>query len=168
MPACFGFLSSERRAKAVNFAKGSGGRLVVKLAGLSEVGFLIKVSNFKERSSPLASRRSKNGCIDQRKSAIIKEISNRPNDFMSHFQNRMLAGRPNPEMAIVHQKFYTMFFRGDWKGLICWNELPDLQVFDIQFMPARSRFAFGDFSHGAGDFQRRFLGQFLGSFKYLR
>src|SRR5437667_8781482 len=164
MPTRFGFLSSERRAKAINFTKGSRGRLVVKLAGLSEVGFLIKVSNLKKRSSPLASRRSKNGCIDQGKSAIIKESANRPNDFMPHFQDRMLSGRANPEMAIVHQKFDTVLFGGDWEGLLCRNELLDLQVFNIQFMSTRRRFALRNFSHGAGDFQRRFLGQFLGSF----
>src|SRR5207245_4233233 len=111
----FGFLSPEGRAKAVNFAKGSGRSLVVKLPGLSEVGFLIKVSNFKECSGPLTSRRSKDGSVDQSKSAIIKEISNSSNDFMSHFQNCMLARRANPEMTIVHQKFYTMFFGSDWE-----------------------------------------------------
>src|SRR5262249_24523597 len=71
-----------------------------------------------------------------REATIVEEISSRFDDLRAHAQNRRLPLRPDPKVAMLHQKIGAMLFRRDrvWFGLR--DLLQHLHVRNVEFVPA--------------------------------
>ncbi len=160
-----GLLGAEGGPEAVGLAHRHGRRLVVKLAGLCEVGFIVEIVHLEERGGALAGRGREDGRVHQGEAAAVEEVAHRFDDLVPDAQDGALAHGTQPEMTMVHQELDAVLFEGDGIRVLDRDQLLDLEVGHIQFEAARSTFIR---AHLAGDSQRRFLGQNAYPLKELR
>ena len=114
--AGLGFFGAKRGAESVDLAERHGGGFDVELAALREIGFLVvNVVHFEERGSAFAGRGSENRRVGERVALRVHEIARGANGFGADAQNRSLARRANPEMAVIEQEIDAMLFELDGK-----------------------------------------------------
>ncbi len=151
MAACFRLLGAEGRPEAVDLAERSHIRLVVKLAGLRQIGWFAKIVDLKQRGRIFPGGRGEDGRVDQQVAVIVQPVADRANDRRPDAQNRPLAQRPHPQVAVIHQEFDAVILGLDriFSGL-----LDQLEFLDADLEPARiARCAFIR-SHNTRHFNR--------------
>ena len=147
------FLGPERRAEAVDLAEGHGRGLVVELAALAEVGLLVEVLGLEEGRRALAGARRQDGRVHQAEAAAVEEVADGLDDLGPDAQDGVLLGRPEPEMAVLHQERGAVLLERD---RIVLGHLDDLELGHGQLVAARGPLVRPDL---APDDERGFLGQ---------
>src|SRR5215212_3031434 len=106
MTASLRLLCTKSWPKAVDLSEGRGGRFTVELAGLCQVGLLIvEVINLEKRRRAFAGGGRKDRRIAERKIVFVQKIPYSPDHRMTDFEDRVLAARAQPQVAMIHQKF---------------------------------------------------------------
>ena len=82
---------------------------------------------------------------------LIEEVAGCFDDFCADSQNRRLARRAHPEMAVLHQEFDAVLFQRDRIRIVLRNALHHLNARYIQFISAGgalvgANFAFDDYA----------------------
>ena len=132
MPPGLGFFGSEGRSEAINFAQRFGGRLVIELARLSEKRLVFEIFHFEQSRGAFARRRRQYRRIAECESIVVEKVANGFDNFVADFQNRSLAHRTDPKMAVVHEEFDAVFFRSDRERFVFRNFLINLQARHIE------------------------------------
>ncbi len=156
--ACFRFLCAERRTEGVDLAERHGRGFDVELAGLREVGLLVEVVDREERGRALARGGRKDRRIGQGEAAIVEEIARGFDDFGAQTEDRGLARRADPEMAVLHEEVDAVLLGRDGVGIGLGDFLQDLHVGNVEFEAAGGALVGADF---AFDDHARFLRQAL-------
>ena len=91
----------------------------------------------------------------KREAVVVQEIADCLDYCVTNFQNRVLPPRPQPEMAMIHQKLSAVFLRRD---RIVVDFVENFGVNQIDFVAAGRAAVFPD---RAADRKRRFLSQAL-------
>jgi len=93
---------------------------------------------------------------------IVQIILDRTHHCGTHFQNRMLLFRTQPEMPMIKQELRTVFFRSDRKVM---RILENLGTRHVNFNASgRARI----FAHSTMNNQRRFLTEWFQGFPNFR
>jgi hypothetical protein len=153
--AGFGFFGAEGRSKAVDFAERGDVRLVIKLAGLRQVGGFAVIVDLKERGRIFSGGPRQDRRIDQDVTVTVQPVTDGADDRGADAQDRPLSQRPYPQMPVIHQKFNTVFLRLD---RVFRRDLNRLNMFDADLVPAGVTGCAFVGPHGAGYDQRGFLG----------
>src|SRR5690606_23080895 len=93
------------------------------------------------------------------KTFSLKKLMNGHDDGVPDAEYGPLAFAAQPEVAVVHQKIYPMFFGGDGEIL---GDMNDVESCNLEFMPADLAFVGDD---EAGDADRTFLAEAFGIFE---
>ena len=131
MAAGLGFFGAKSWAEGVDLAQRERGALDVELAALREVGFVSEVFNGKERAGAFAGRRREDGRIGEDEAALVEEVARSLDDFGADAQDRGLARRANPEMAVLHQEVGAVLLERDGEGRVFGHALDDFDAFDV-------------------------------------
>src|SRR5439155_20927478 len=86
-----GLLRPEGRPEAIYLAECRGGRFVVKLAALGQIGLFAEIIGFEQRRRPLAGVRGEDGRVDQEEPAVIEKTAADADDLVTDAQDRLLA-----------------------------------------------------------------------------
>src|SRR5690606_5855163 len=150
-------LGPEGRTEGVDLAQGQGGRLGVELAAFAqEGGLIVDVGGLEHVGPTLGGGAHQDGGLGQHKAALLQELMDAHHDLVTHPQDGDLAGRPQPEVAMVHQELYAVLFGRD--GVLISN-LEDLEIFYAQLVTARGPVVFSDLTP---DDDAGLLGQLFG------
>ncbi len=90
--------------------------------------------------------------------SLVEEIAGGVDDFGAHAQDRRLALRAQPEVAVLHQEVGAVLFGRDRIGVGLGHALHDLDVRDVEFVAAGGALVGADF---AFDDDARFLREAL-------
>ena len=142
--------------------KRHGGRFDIELAGLREIGLLVKIVDREKRGRAFACGGRDDRRVGQREAAVVEEIAGGLDDLGAHAKNGGLALRAHPEMAMLHQEVGAVLFGRDGIRIGLGNALHDLHVRDIEFVSAVRALVGADF---AFDDHTGFLGESLDRFE---
>src|SRR5207302_7393748 len=87
--AGLGFLSAKGRAEGVDLAQSHGRGFNIKLPRLRQVGLLLKVIDWKERSSSLTGCGREDGRVGQDKPTVVKKIARCPDNLCPDSQDEI-------------------------------------------------------------------------------
>ncbi len=136
--ARLGFFRAKCGAERVDLAESHGGGFDVELAGLRQVGLLVvNVIYFEERGGAFAGSGREDGRVGERVALGVHVIARGADGFGADAQDRGLARRANPEMALVEQKIDAVLFELNRIGIGVWNALDDFNAADMNFEAAR-------------------------------
>ena len=107
--------------------------------------------------SILAGRRGENWCVDEGEPSSVEILPARLGDFAPDTQDRVLAGRPEPEVPMVEEERDPMFLGCDDESF---GALDDRDILRTDFVADR-RTGVGAHSTRHGD--RGFLAEMIGS-----
>ncbi len=107
---------------------------------------IVDVIHFEKRGGAFASGGSEHGRVGERVALAVHEFARRADGFGANAKNGGLAGRANPEMALIEQKIDAVFFKLDGKGRGVGNFLDDLDFGDAHFEAAGGALLGADFS----------------------
>ena len=113
MAARLRLLGAEGRAEAVHLAERHRAGLHVELAGLREVGLVVEVVDLEQRRRALARVGREDRRVDQREAVRVEVVAAGADDARAHAQDRVLARRAQPEVAVVHQEVGAVLLRRD-------------------------------------------------------
>ena len=164
MAARLRFLRAERWAERIHLAQRHGRGFDVELAGLREIRLLVEVIDREQRGRAFASGWSQNRRIGQREAALVEKVAGSLDDLGAHAQDRRLARRAHPEMAVLHQEFDAMLFQRNRERIVLRHALQHLHVRNVEFVSA-GRALVG--AHFAFDDHARFLRQALDRVEYF-
>ncbi|GBE29623.1 hypothetical protein BMS3Bbin04_00644 [bacterium BMS3Bbin04] len=99
--AGFGFLRSECRAESINATMSHCTSFGVQLAGLRQECYGVEVFRLEQVGSAFDSVRSEHGRVKAYEAAIVEEVPDSPDDFMTNPQHRMLLFRSQPEVTVI-------------------------------------------------------------------
>jgi len=120
---------------------------------LGEIGLLVvEIVDFEEIRRPFTGVRGEDRSIDVEKSALMEEVSYRPDHLVPDPHQRHLLARAQPEMAVREQKVGAVVLLRD-RVLLSGGD--DLDVGSVEFKSSRGsiiRF------HFPGDLDRGFVG----------
>src|SRR6266403_4832765 len=149
MTARLRFFSAEGRAEGVDPAESHRDGFGVELAALRQVGFLVvDVIHFEEGGRAFAGGGGEHGRVGKRVALAIHEFARGADGLGANAEDGSLAGRSNPQMALIEQEIDAMLFELDGEGRAFRNFLDDLDLGDADFVTAWSAFFSADF---AGD-----------------
>ena len=154
--ARLGFFGAERRPKAVALADGGRSRLVVKLSRLREIGLVVEVVHFEQGRRALAGGGSEDRSIHQGEATVVEEVPAGLDDLVAHPQDRSLARRAEPEVAMVHQEFGPVLLGRDRVRVLRCDALEHLDSGNVELKPAGSALVGPYLAYNP---QRRFLCQ---------
>jgi hypothetical protein len=106
-------LGPERGTQAVDAPERHRRGLHVQLTALGEVRLVVEVLGLEQRRRALAGTRGENGCIDQREPFAVHELAERRHDLRAHAEDRLLARRSEPEVAVVHEEIHPVLLGRD-------------------------------------------------------
>ncbi len=102
MAARFRFLSAEGGAEAIDLAESSDAGLAIQLATLSQICGVTEIAGLKKGAGSLNGGWSQDGGINQNEPVVIEIVSAGADDLGPDLQDGILAGRAQPEVAMVH------------------------------------------------------------------
>ena len=102
MAASLRFFRAESWTERIDLAERHRRCFDVELAGLREVSLLFEVVHGEERGSSFAGSGREDGRIGKSESVAVEKIAGGANDFGAHAQDRGLALRAQPKMAVLH------------------------------------------------------------------
>src|SRR5579859_3612224 len=136
MAASLGFLRAKGWAEGIDLAQRHRRRFDIKLARLRQIRLLFEIIHRKLRSGAFAGGGRDDRRIGQRKAAFVEEVAGCLDDFSAHAQDRRLALRAYPEMAMLHQKICAVFLGGDGVRIRLGDTLHHLDIGNIEFIAA--------------------------------
>src|SRR5205085_1040185 len=110
----------------------------IKLAGLREIGLVVKVIHRKQRGGAFTGGGGKDGRIGQHEAALIKKIPGSADDLGANAQHSGLARRAHPEMTVLHQKINSVLLAGYRKRIVFGYALDDADISDIHLISTGS------------------------------
>jgi hypothetical protein len=126
------------------------------LAGLRQVRLLVvEVVDLEEGRRAFAGGGRQDGRVGERKVVVVEEVADGAHDRVAHFEDRVLAARAQPEVAVIHQKLCAVFLRRDRVAL---DRLQHFRADDINLVSARRAFVC---AHRAANRERGFLTEIL-------
>src|ERR1700674_5883032 len=145
--AGLGFFSAEGRAEGVDLAESHGDGFGIELAALGQVGFLIvDVVDFEKGGGAFAGGGREHGRVGERVALAVHEFARGPDGFSANAENGGLAGRTNPEMALIEQEIDAMLFELDGERRAFGDFLDDLDFGDADFVAAGGALFRADFA----------------------
>ena len=161
--AGLGFFGAEGGAEGVDLAQGHGDGFGIELAALRQVGFLVvDVIHFEKRGGAFAGGGGEHRRVGERVALAVHEFARGADGFGANAQDGGLAGRANPEVALIEQEIDAVFFELDGKGRGVGDFLNDLDFGDAHFEAARGALLGANF---AGDDDAGFLRETFQRFK---
>jgi len=115
-----------------------------------------KIIQFEEGGGPFTRCWREDRCIDEVVASIVEEISHCAYKRRPHAHDGLLPAATKPEVSVVHQEGYAMFFLGDGVGL---GDVIDLQRVHAHFDAKRRAIVR---AYGAYNLHGGFLGQRAG------
>ncbi len=158
------FFGAKGWAERVHLAEGHGRGLDIELTGLGEVRLLVEIIDGEQRACAFASRRSENRRIGEGEAALVEEIADGFDDLRAHAEDRCLALRAHPEMAMLHEELGAMLFGRDGVRIGLGHALDNLNVDHVEFVAAGRALIGADF---ALDDHARLLGEGLDGFEHF-
>ena len=113
MAAGFRFLRAKGWPEGVHLAQRHRRGFDIKLAGLRQKRLLVEIIDRKQRGGAFAGGGREDRRIGQGEAAVVKEVARRLDDLRAHAQDRCLARRAHPQMAVLHQEVSAVLFRSD-------------------------------------------------------
>ena len=97
-------LGAERRTEAVDATERHRRRFHVELAALRQVGLVVEVLGLEQRRRALARARREDRRVDEQEALGVHEVAERRDDLGADAQDRLLARRAQPQVAVIHQE----------------------------------------------------------------
>src|SRR5262245_22507262 len=105
-----GFFGAKRWAEAVDLPEGERPRLGIELSALGQIRLaLAEVVELEQVAGAFARGRCQNRRIEEHEPALVKEVAAGLNHLAADSQDRVLARRAHPEVALVQQKRDAVF-----------------------------------------------------------
>ena len=161
----FDFSARNVGPKRIHLAQRHRRRFDVELSRLRQERLLLEVVHRKQRGGALARRRREDRRIGQHESLLVEEIARRLDDLRPNAQDRRLARRAQPQVAMLHQEIDAVFLQRDRVGIVFRDLLHHLHVADVQLVAAGGALVG---PHLAAHDHARFLRQPLQRFEGLR
>jgi len=130
-----GLLGPEGGAEAVDLPEGHGVGLVVELTALGQVGLVAEVTGLEEGGRALAGTGRQDRTVHAQEALVIQPFGDRAHDLGADAQDRVLARRADPQVAMVHQEVGPVLLGRDGVFL---GLLDHLQSADGQLIAAWS------------------------------
>ena len=123
---CLRLFRAEGWTKRVHLTKRHGTCFGIELSGLREIRLAkIEVLCLEQRRRTFTRVWREDRRVHQAESIAIEEIADRLDHGCAHAHDRMLTCRPQPQVAMCHQEFYTVFL---WRNRIVLRGLPHTDV----------------------------------------
>ena len=107
------FLGAERGPEAVDATERHGRRLVVELSALREVGLFAEVLRFEQGGCALARAGREDRGVHVEEALAVHEVAEGGDDLGAHAQDRLLARRTQPQVAVIHQEVGAVLLGSD-------------------------------------------------------
>jgi len=107
---------------------------------------IVDVVDFEKGGGAFTSGGGEHGRVGERVALAVHEFARGADGFSANAENGGLAGRTNPEMALIEQEIDAMLFELDGEGRAFQNFLDDLDFGDADFVAAGGALFRADFA----------------------
>src|SRR5262249_15012674 len=111
--ARFRLLGAEGRPEAIDLAERLRTGLEIELAALCQVSLLVEIGRVGQRGGASARSRREDGRVEKYEAAGVEILAAGARDLAADAQHGVLAGRAQPQMAVVEQEGDPVFLRRD-------------------------------------------------------
>src|SRR5258708_1008884 len=113
MAASLRLLRAKCWAQRIHLAQGHRSRFHIELARLCKECLFVEVVDREQRTGAFTRGWSNDGRIGQGESAFVEEVAGGFDDLGAYAENRGLALRAHPEMAVLHEEVRAVLFGRD-------------------------------------------------------